>query len=104
MPPITETIPQTQAVVSHNERFTSDNMAMKIVDEYHDCENHKLNLIFHNALEFQAAQQSERVSDDVKFVTYIAKDIEVSLSLIVLSVWDQRHLTNLDCCGLNWPH
>ena len=43
---------------------------MKIVDEYCDRENCKLNCIFHNAPESQAAQQSERVSDDVKFICY----------------------------------
>ena len=44
-----------------------DNMAMKIVDEYRDRESRKLNLVLHNVAEFQATQQSERVSDDVNF-------------------------------------
>jgi len=41
---------------------------MKIVDKYCDRESCKLNLIFHNVPESSAAQQSERVLDDVKFV------------------------------------
>jgi len=77
VPPIPDTTSQTQPVVAHTERITSENMAMKIVDKYRDHESCKLNLIFHNVPESSVAQQSERVSDDVKFVTNIAKDIGV---------------------------
>jgi len=63
VPPIPDTTSQTQPVVAHAERITLENMVIKIVDECHDRESCKLNLIFHNVLaESSAAQQSERVS------------------------------------------
>jgi len=79
VPPIPDTTSQIQPVVAHIDRITSENMAMKIIifDEYSDRDSRKLNLIFHNVPESLAAQQSERVSDDVKFVTNIAKNIGV---------------------------
>jgi len=73
LPPITEIPSQTQEVVSHSEKFPSDNMAMKMVDKYCDHESCKLNLIIHTAPESQAAQKSE----SLKFFKNIAKDIAV---------------------------
>jgi len=46
VPPIPDTTSQIQPVVAHTDRITSENMMMKIVDEYHDRESRKLNLIF----------------------------------------------------------
>jgi len=62
VPLIPDATLQIQPVVSHTDRITSENMAMKIVNEYRDRENRKLNLIFHNVPESSAVQQSERVS------------------------------------------
>jgi len=86
VPHLSDTTSQMQPDVVHTDRITSENMAMKIVDEYRDRESRKLNLIFHNVPESSAAQQSERVSEDVKFVTNIAKDIGVKEFDLVNSV------------------
>ena len=45
VPHIPDTTSQIQPVVAHTDRITSENMAMKIVDEYRDRESRKLNLI-----------------------------------------------------------
>ena len=69
-------------------------MAMKIVDEYRDRESRKLNLVLHNVPESQATQQSERVSDDVKFVSNIAKDIGIK----------EFNIDNVICLGSKVPN
>ena len=59
------------------ESVPSDQLALKIVDEYKDRERRKLNLIFHKIPEPSSTDTAQRREDDKKFVFNVVKEIDV---------------------------
>ena len=64
----------------------SDQFALKIVDEYKDRENHKLNLIFHKISEPPSTDLIKHQKDDKRFVSNVIKDIDFNLPGIITCI------------------
>ena len=51
-------------------------MATRVIDEYRDRENRKLNIIVHHVPESVATSSAVRIAHDAKYVTDIANIID----------------------------